>query len=823
MKVPKPYRIIGAYDSETTNIDIDGIPQAFPILHQLGLLDGTPLANITPETVEECTQVEYYRHAFELYERLDQMVNVSSEYVPVILCHNLAFDMYGLSGWLSRHNVRVLAKSARKPISFTILDDDNSPRLVIWDTLVFTQQSLERMGADCGYSKGSGEWDYTLTRCPQTPLTAAELDYAKRDILALLCWFAWWIRRNPDIEESKIGASVVTKTGVVRERRRVRFSKLKGDGMKRSVAHYWYARCKLETPKTDDELFTMLACTRGGFTFCASKSASVPFNLTDDRRVYGFDSTSQHPAQLVSHWYPVRFREMPPFVLEQAFELVGMTTLGDLLEHWDKPFSVAFNACFEFVNLRPRKGSLFERFGIYPLASARYKTDEQLKMYEENGDKAAYDAHLKSHYYIDSCANAKFAFGKIVSADAARIYMTELTAWEMHRCYEWDSVKALHGYETGRFAKPNDMDVISVMQFYKAKNAFKEEREIFKANGQIMTGSELESLGIPSAMVREMENGTASEGDVDATYMSLKADLNAIFGISCTNPYRRDTVLSSEGIEYVGEFGLCNAPKTPKVWYQFGQRIVGWSRIAQICIMELIEPYVETIINGDTDSIKFVAKHENEPDIKAALGKHARALDRAKRKVCARVRKAYPDMFDPLDGIGHYVQEFVTDRFCASWNKAYTTHEIGRDGKRHFNFTLAGVPTRRRENAHSCFIGVNGYADRLHALGWSYEDVCNLLLGYNVTLAYDVIRMNARKFPEWGACLFDKVTDYLGDTYTVSEPNALALYPMSKTINDTSVFDNRINMRYALSNNPEVNINPCIVTSSGVIELEGSN
>ena len=82
--------------------------------------------------------------------------------------------------------------------------------------------------------------------------------------------------------------------------------------------------------------------------------------------------------------------------------------------------------------------------------------------------------------------------------------------------------------------------------------------------------------------------------------------------------------------------------------------------------------------------------------------------------------------------------------------------------------------------------------------------------------------MNARKFPAWGACLFEKVTDYKGDTYTVSEPNALALYPMSKTINDTCVFDNRINSTYAVNNNPDVNINYTLVTSSGVIEIGGN-
>ena len=823
MRSRKPYRIIGAYDSETSNARENGMPMAFPVLHQLGIIDGTPLSEITPDNVSEHVEVEMYRHSFELYARLDDIAATNAEYVPVILCHNLAFDMYGLSSWFSRQNVRVLAKSARKPITLTIQDEYENPLLVIWDTLIFSQQSLERMGEDCGYLKGVGEWDYDLVRTPETPLTDDEIDYAKRDILTLFSWFGWWIRRNPDIDEGKLALNVVTKTGIVRERRKVRFSKLKGDGMKRNVAYYWIARCKLEQAKSDDELFTMLAATRGGFTFCSMKSASVPFDYSNSEKlIAAYDATSQHPAQLVSHYYPVRFMERPAFVLDLAFDLIGKVTVKRVLDMWDKPFPVAFYACFEFENLRPRKGSLFEKHGIYPLASARYKTPEQVKQDEDNGDKAAYMDELRARDYVDTAENATCAFGKIVSADKARVYITELTAWEIWQAYEWDSVRAVHGYETGRFSKPSDMDVISVMQFYKAKDEFKRAREQYYRCNTVDDCEQLKRLGIAPAIADAMENGTLSAGDVEATYLGLKADLNAIFGISCSNQYRRQTILDSDGIEYIGEFGICNAPKTSKVWYQFGQRIVGWSRIAQICAMTLVEPYCERIINGDTDSVKFTL-----PDEKAlscadkSLKELGNAIDKGKRRICSRVKTAYLDMYDELDQIGHYVLEFKTDRFCASWNKAYCTHEVGKDGKRHFSFTLAGIPTRKRESKASSFIGVNGYADRLYSLGWSFEDVCNLLLGYNVTYANDLIRMNARKFPGWGEVAYMKVTDYLGNTSTVAEPKALALYPMTKTVNDTSSRENALNSRYALKNNPNVNLDRKLVFSKGVLDMEG--
>lgn len=812
----KPYRIIGAYDSETTNINVNGVNKAFPILHQLGIIDGTCLHDIDSSNVEEHVHVEMYRHSFELYERLDDIVSRTSDYVPVILCHNLSFDMYGLSLWLTRQNVRVLAKSARKPITFTIQDESGNAKLVIWDTLVFAQQSLDRMGKDCGYSKAVGKWDYNLIRTPDTPLTDDELVYAEKDIYTLIAWVCWWIRQNPDIAPDKLGLNVVTKTGIVRERRKKRFAKLRGARMRRNVEYYWLTRCNLDQPKTNDELFTMLACTRGGFTFVSSKCASVPYDLIGtDKVVAAYDATSMHPAQLVSRVYPYRFREVTTEILDLAFDLIGKITIGKILQSWEKPFPVAFNACFEFENLRPRKGSLFERYGIFPLASARYKTPEQVLQDEENGDKAAYSEYMNAHTYCDTIEDANCAFGKVIGAHKARFYLTELAAWEVWQAYEWDSVRAVHGYETGKFCKPNDIDTISVMQFYKAKNEFKEARKSYYSTGAISNGEKLRKLGISAALVDEMETGKVLDSDVEACYLSLKADLNAIFGISASNSYKRKTVLDDCGISYVGDFGLCNAPKTMRVWYQFGQRIVAWSRIAQICAIHLVSDHVIDVVNGDTDSIKVVCRENELESVQASLDEIGYAIDKAKQRVCSRVRYAYPDLYDELAQIGYYVKEFESKQFCASWNKAYCLHDDSG-----FSFTIAGIPTKRRENDNSCFIGLNGYADRLHGLGMSFEEISSLMLGYNVTYANDVILVNARTFPDWGEVFSEKVTDYLGHTANVNEPCALALYPMSKTVNDTSNFENAVNREYAIANNPNVNVSPKMIFSGGVIDFD---
>ena len=809
----RPYRIIGAYDSETTNVETKTSVYAYPILHQLGLIN-VPVIDVSPDNVRDVTNVELYRQTLDIYARLDELASVKHDYVPVICCHNLSFDMYGLAPWLSRNNVRVLAKSARKPITFTVMDDDGNARLVLWDTLIFTQQSLECMGNDCGYAKGVGEWDYNLIRTPDTPLTDSEIDYAKRDIYTLLAWLGWWLRRNPDIEPEKLGLNVVTKIGVVRERRKVRFSNLKGQGLRNNLNQYWFFLNQNEAFHSDDELYTCMESTRGGQVFCASRFASVPLDLVDTgKRVFAFDATSQHPAQMVSHMYPIRFNVASVKELDLAFSLIGKITLDRVLERWEKPFPVAFYACFQFTNLRPKAGSVFERDGVMPLASARYRN---LAFTDDNGDKIAQDDNRHNYGYRDTACNACVAFGKIVSADTIQVYITELTAWEICQCYDWDSVSAVHGYMTGRFVRPTDMSTVSVMQFYKAKNEFKRARSEYYSTGTITNADELKRLGVAPAIVAQMESGTLPAQDVESTYLALKVDLNALFGIECSNEYRRDTVLGADGIEYVGTFGLANKPKNPKAWYQFGQRIVGWSRVAQICVMQLCADVVDGYINGDTDSVKMLADAGVLPEIEARLSRLASAIDAGKEKVCKRVKNAYPQMYDPLDYIGHYVHEFTADRFCASWNKAYCTHNVEKDGKRQFSFILAGIPTKRRMSANACFIGIDGYADRLYRLGYSFSDVCDTLLGYNVTYANDVIRLNGRKFPQWGDMVSERVTDYLGNTSQVTQPAALALYPMTKTLNDTSGNENAVNAEIARANNEHVNIVPILVHARGI-------
>lgn len=818
----KPYKIIGAYDSETTNLVHGACKRAFPILHQLGVLS-VPVEQVNARNVETYTHIDMYRHTVDLYERLDEITEGARGYVPVIACHNLAFDMYSLADYLSGKQarglkVRVLAKSVRKPITFTVCDEQGSPALVIWDTLVFSQKSLAYMGEECGYPKLKGDWDYDLIRTPKTPLSEKEVAYAKHDIYALLAWLGHWCRLNPDIKPSMLGLKVVTKTGVVRQRRYQRFGRLTNRrGGK--VRDYWAKQNIAEMFRTDDELFTFNACTRGGMTFCAANHASQVFDYSpgDGRMVYGYDATSQHPAQIVSHRYPEKFVKVDAGTMGAAFDIVADTTLCEVLDSWEKPFPVAFCGCFKFTNIRLKKGSVFEREGVAPLASARFKPYESDPgILDGNQDGEEFKAEMGKRDYADHAMNPVFAFGKLFSADSCKVWITELAAWEIAQAYEWDSVTASDGYATGRFARPTDMSVISVMQFYGAKAAFKAARSYYHQGERMPEELQqrLKGYNVPAFVIDGMADGSIDEETVEGTYLGLKADLNALFGIEACNEYRRDTVLGSDGIAYDGDFGICNAPKRPKAWYQCGQRIVGWSRIAQTCVLMLAAPYAEGVVNGDTDSVKFAARVEDVPLIDGAMHRLGKAIDAAKKGVCSRVKVAYPKMYHPLEGIGHYIREFEVTRFCASWNKAYCMDDGGK-----LRFTVAGIPTVRRDGDGAMIPCLASIAHETYARTGNFGEICDTYLGYNVTYPPDLTGLNARSFPEWGEMFTGRVTDHLGNTSIVAEPSALCLYGMAKTVNDTRNPENRANLEYAAKNRASVNTGAILLTESGFVDV----
>lgn len=797
MKDDRPYRVVGAFDTETTNLpSASGATTAFTALYQVGEI-ACELKEVKPDNVRDLVSVRMHRDDEAAFAHLLGIANRWKEScIPVVCVHNLGFDMHALAGRLvgfsQNASVRVLAKTPQKPLTIA-LESSGKAQLVLWDTLNFSHMSLEKMGLAAGFEKGTGEWDYTRIRAPKTKLDDDESDYAVRDIYALFAWLGWWVRRNDLIDESDLARFAITKTGVVRVKRRRLFEDLRARGKRRTVGELWHALNDSQVPKDDDELFSMQACTRGGFTFCASEHAGREFH-----DVLAFDAKSQHPAQMVSHLYPVDFKRASERLIAADAELVGMVTRDDLLSSWDRAFPVAFYACFEFVNLRPKPGSLYARNGIYPLAFARVKGGRR-----EGRDEHADEMRRLVGYADDAPDGCEHAFGKVVSAPNIRLWLTELGFWEVMQAYDFDHVFPVIGWESARFVKPSDMSVLSVMEFYRLKNNIKEVRSAWYG-GNLHSAIEVAKTCLPEYLLYEMQDGIDVSDDLEFFYMSAKADLNALFGIEATNEARRDMELTDAGIEYAGSEGLANMPKHSKAWYQFGQRIVGWSRIAQHVVMSFADEAGFAIINGDTDSIKCAGGDRAKLD--EGLTKFARSIDRAKTRVMARVRNGFPDRFDPLEGIGRYELEAVYPQFYSAWNKCYAVRKDGR-----YFVTMAGIPADKRGD----FGSLEDFMLDLEKQGMSFQQVCGCALGYNCTISPDITKLRMRTIPKFASRFRGRVTDWRGDAIDVDAPAAIGLSPMAKVVGGFQNDENRVNALLTAKNNSDLMIKPHLLYWEG--------
>ena len=786
----RPWRIVAALDTETTNVD-DGFGNvsAFTSLYQIGHLY-MPIEDVTPDNVRDACFIGLFRDDDSAWREVLRIAGEhASECVPVVCVHNLGFDMHAVAGKLlafqERGSVRVLAKTPQKPISIALKSDDRTV-LVIWDTLLFSGMGLAKMGEACGFEKGVGEWDYGLIRAPQTALTDDEEDYAKRDIWALFCWLSWYLKTNPVIQPDDLGRFACTKTGAVRVKRRRLLEGLRGAGSKKTVGEHWHAQNEREKLDDDDMLFTVQACTRGGFTFCASVHAGAVF--TD---VHAFDAKSQHPAQMVSHLYPVGFTAAPREVLEADARAVLAVTPERVLDRWACPFPVAFCARFDFLNLQPKRGSLYERHGIHPLAYARIK---HAKHREGRDDEA--DAQREAQGYADQAPDGcEHAFGKVISTPSVTLYLTELGLWEVGQAYEWDAMHAVDGYETARFVRPSDMSILSVLEFYKRKDAIKRIRQLWYSGAIDDAAGACDGI-LPDYIAADMREGIDVSDDLESYYMGSKADLNGLFGIEATNEAKRDMVLDENGIEYTGCEGAANLPRASKAWYQFGQRIVGWSRIAQHLVMQGLEPYCTAIINGDTDSIKCAGLDRDAA--RAFLGRYGRAVDAGKHETMSRVKRAFPDRFDELEGIGHYELEAVYPQFYSAWNKSYCV----RDEAGRYHITLAGVPSGKRSPGEHD--SLEDFAEALHDKLCDFQAVCGCILGYNTTISADITKLRQRTIPRFASRWRGKVRDWRGDAYEVDAPAAIGLAPLAKTIGGTGNPDNLKNALYTGENNPHL-------------------
>lgn len=798
------FRVVAAYDTETCNMGTGSEARAYPILYILNDFANVPLEEYVPDDPRETVYFDRTVEAF--MRRVEGIIARGREdhYTPIICAYNLMFDLVSVLPLLAdSYLLKVAAQSSTNVYYLDVFEpsadmDKDAPILRFWDTFFLEQNGLKAMGETAGVAKATGDWDYSLVRTPETPLTDLELFYAKRDVQVIPAYLRYLLQANADwISADMLGVRVLTKTGLVRQMAANTFGVVplrKRRGKKGDVTMLddFVHLCTDELPSDYDVYALRKACFRGGFTFTAANYA-----CQDVTSVVSTDVTSMHHTFINGRYVPVQFGVVSPRILKLYARSVLETSRDDVLSRYWQPFGCAFHAKFRFTNLRLRKGSCFEEWGVAlipkgkfddKVAGVDYWTDDPSSVAAEQG--------VRDMGFKDKADNPVFAFGKLYSAEHAELHLNELELWTISRVYEWDAIEPLFGEATVKFKRPPDYVTLQSNLLYKRKQDCK--RMVKEYRGERFEGTIPES--IPQGLADEMRKGTLDPVFLNNYYNgTVKGMFNGVYGTMAQDVFKPEYEVEDDGdigvdhatVVTPDNFGR-RKPRRCKVLYTYGMRIVGGSRMHLVLAMELLyERFGGRVYatGGDTDSIKcHVPEDIDDVQVEEALDPLLRAATEAISMACRRIRTDYPQWASSLEHVGGFEVENAGARYSHHmeyWNKARVSY---RDGEYHV--TMAGLS--RPIGAYH----IEHVMRDLERGGYTPEQVMTETLGYNVNVSSSVSFSLQTVRPQVGTRYTGCVTDYLGRTAYVDTYAAVALYPADRMLGDTGKQSNRENVEY---------------------------
>lgn len=793
----KKFKIAAIFDTETTNIGEGAETRAYPILYIFNDLRSTPLESYTPDTDD----VRFYRYTSEALTYIDDLIDYgrAHAYVPIIAAYNLMFDMQTLMLELAQsYAIEVNAQTATSVYTLDLCVDGNVV-CRFWDTFYLEMGGLRAMGETCGLPKAVGDWDYTLVRTPETPLTEDELFYARRDVQVIPQYLQWLMRANHWLTSDMLGSRVLTKTSLVRQmaRREIggRRVTLRG-GKKLTLQRAFEITCNQEFPRNYASYALRKSCFRGGLTFTSAKTGGV---VVDN--VASLDVTSMHHAFINGRRLPVKFASAPADILQIACERIVNVSLEDVLSNYDDPFRTGLHAAVRFTNLRLRESTCFDAWGIAICPRSKFvKTLRADTDYSNNERAKTQENSVRAHGYVDSAVNPTYAFGKLYRADECILHVNEIELWNISQVYEFDGMRVLYGEATTKSIVPPDYVTLQSNMLFARKTDVKNLIKGYTEGVPYEAGL---PESIPEGIAHDAKTGELSMKFLQSYYGStVKGQFNGIYGTQAQDIMKADYCVTETGELEVDRTTVCTPenfaekrPKTPRVLYTYGMRIVAGSRMHLLIAMMLIHRHFGervTVTGGDTDSLKISCDDDvSDEELLDALKPLHNAIETAIDNTMRRVRVTAPDMASTLDHVGQFEVEDCggATRYAEHmelWNKA----RVSLDRKGRVHVTCAGLPRPDGVYTIEDFI-----VDVMHA-GHGFAETVQMSLGYDVLVDYEICHTLQRNRPHVCDRYIGDVTDYRGETAHVDTPEAIGLYPSGRWLGESDKQANGENLTY---------------------------
>ena len=796
MKRGKTMVLASVYDTETTNIGEGENTRAFPILFIDNDIRDVDIYNYTPDVDDK---INFYRTEHEMQARIDEYVfwGKCMNVIPIVCAYNLMFDLQPLMEDLNeRYEIRANAQSSTNVYTLDLFSDGKHV-LRFWDTYHLEMRGLAAMGETCGLAKAKGDWDYTLVRTSRTALTDEELFYAGRDTQVIPAYLRYLLHANEWMEQNDLGFRVLTKTSIVRQMARREIERLtvpKKDGTQLELRNAFMRLCKKELPQNYKIYALRKACFRGGWTFTAARYA-----LTLQTNVLSADAVSMHHAFINGRMVPQDFKVCFPHDLQAHFNSVLNTSFEYVMEHYDKPFDCAFHARVRIKGIRLRKGTCFEYWGIALESSSKFKKNL------EAGSEIGYDPAniaqenaVREGGWYDRFDKATFAFGKLYEADEIIIHLNELELWTLSRVYEWDELEPIFGEATLRFKLPPDFVTLQSNKLFEQKSAAKFINKTYQKGIPYRQSTNF----IPDGIAEELRKGTLEPQFFEQWYTStVKGMFNGIYGTMAQDVFKPQYECK-DGNLVVDESTITTPanydekkPRTTRVLYTYGMRIVGGSRMHMAVLMELLWNSLGKrirVLGGDTDSVKVSCDDDvTDDDIEAAMKPLGDTIQIAIDTCMKRLKINFPEMASTLKGVGSFEIENRGKHYPLHyelWNKA----RVSFDGK-NTHITCAGLP--RPIGLYT----IESFMDELISAGYSPDAVLSQCVGFDTFVSNSISHTLEHHKPKPTDMYIGEVTDYRGDTENVYSHQSTSLYAAPRWLGETLKLTNRLSVVYLKS------------------------
>lgn len=792
------FTLAAVYDTETTNMYEGVKSRAFPCLFIVNDIRGVDLSDYTQGRDDN---VKFYRHEQEMHDYISLLVSwgLDTQRVPIIAAYNMMFDLQPLMEDLRKsYDMKVCAQSSTHVYTLDLVDEEGKILLRFWDTFYLEMRGLSAMGETCGLEKAKGDWDYNLIRNQETYLTKEELGYARRDVQVIPAYLKYLLKANEWLKQGDLGVSVLTKTSLVRQmaKREIgRIKRCKDNGKEITQMKMFAKLCDQELPKTFESYGLRKACFRGGLTFTSAKYA-----MQVVENVASLDVTSMHHAFINGRFIPVKFKAAKQDKLEEAYNyIVNELPLEDILYTYHSPFPYAFHMLIRFDNIRIKKGSCFDEWGIATIPSAKFRAKASRWSKEEINNYANIYAEEMNRMngWVDRAMNAKFAFGKLYEAETVFMHVTEVELCAINMVYEWDNHKCILGEITQNFNRPPDYVTLQSNLLYGMKEDVK---DILKKYHQYEPYQDTIPSTIPDGIRMQIESGVMSEQFLESYYTStVKGQFNSIYGTMAQDVYKPDYQVLKDGnlqIDKQTQISKANwnqkQPEWCRVLYTYGMRIVGGSRLHLIVAMKLLYDALGNkirITGGDTDSIKISCDEDvTDAQLMKALQPLHEAVTDAIDLTQERVREEYPELASSLHDVGCFEVENCgnSTRYklhMEAWNKA----RVSLDSEDNIHLTCAGLSRPDGMYHMEHFI-----EDMLKT--YSAYKIFPLILGFNTWIYPRLSFSLETHHPDTTDIFDDDVVDYRGHKQHVTAHESNALYvngrllgDLTKTVNRSSI------------------------------------